>query len=354
MASTIQNNFRVRKNFAKIPKIIDIPNLIDIQKHSYEKFLQNDIPLEKREDVGLQGVFKSVFPIKDFNETASLEFVSLPPREAEVRRRRVPPARHDVRGPHQGRRPPGRVGQGRGDRRAVDPRREGAGGLLRRDPADDRERHLHHQRHRARRRQPAAPLARASSSTTTRARATRRASCSTAPASSRTAARGSTSSSTTRTCSTSASTAAASCTPRCCCARSADSTEELLNYYYDTETIYFEQGKKYDEVGRATTCSPASAPRRDIKHPKTRRDPRQEEPQVHQASRSRSCRTSKIERLPVDVDGARRQGRRRRRHRRDRPAKCSSQCNEELTEAKLDELREHGHRASSRSSSSTT
>ena len=65
---------------------------------------------------------------------------------------------------------------------AVDPRREGAGGLLRRDPADDRERHLHHQRHRARRRQPAAPLARASSSITTRARPTRRASCSTAPA----------------------------------------------------------------------------------------------------------------------------------------------------------------------------
>ena len=56
---TIQNNFRVRKNFAKIQKIIDIPNLIDIQKHSYEKFLQADVPPEKREDVGLQGVFKT-------------------------------------------------------------------------------------------------------------------------------------------------------------------------------------------------------------------------------------------------------------------------------------------------------
>ena len=76
MALTIQNNFRIRKNFAKIPKIIDIPNLIDIQKYSYEKFLQADIPPEKREDVGLQGVFKSVFPIKDFNEQSSLEFVS--------------------------------------------------------------------------------------------------------------------------------------------------------------------------------------------------------------------------------------------------------------------------------------
>src|SRR5712671_1996015 len=76
MASVIQNNFRVRKNYAKITKIIDIPNLIDIQKQSYEKFLQKDIPLDQREDIGLQGVFKSVFPIKDFSETSSLEFVS--------------------------------------------------------------------------------------------------------------------------------------------------------------------------------------------------------------------------------------------------------------------------------------
>ncbi len=76
MPATIQNNFRTRKNFAKISKIIDIPNLIDIQKHSYYKFLQADVAAEQREDLGLQGVFKSVFPIKDFNETSSLEFVS--------------------------------------------------------------------------------------------------------------------------------------------------------------------------------------------------------------------------------------------------------------------------------------
>jgi DNA-directed RNA polymerase subunit beta len=76
MAATIQNNFRTRKNFAKIQKIIDIPNLIDIQKQSYDKFLQHEVPQDKREDVGLQAVFKSVFPIKDFSETSSLEFVS--------------------------------------------------------------------------------------------------------------------------------------------------------------------------------------------------------------------------------------------------------------------------------------
>ena len=76
MAQTIQSNFRVRKNFGKIHKIADIPSLIAIQKRSYDKFLQADLPPEKREDTGLQGVFKSVFPIKDFNETSSLEFVS--------------------------------------------------------------------------------------------------------------------------------------------------------------------------------------------------------------------------------------------------------------------------------------
>ncbi|MCA9674472.1 MAG: hypothetical protein KC464_05450, partial [Myxococcales bacterium] len=76
MASAIQNNYRVRKSFAKLKQVIEIPNLIDIQKRSYDKFLQIDIPAEKREDVGLQGVFKSVFPIKDFSETSSLEFVS--------------------------------------------------------------------------------------------------------------------------------------------------------------------------------------------------------------------------------------------------------------------------------------
>ena len=77
MASLIQKNFRARKSFAKLKQVIEIPNLIDIQKRSYDKFLQIDTsPWIKREDMGIQGVFKSVFPIKDFAETSSLEFVS--------------------------------------------------------------------------------------------------------------------------------------------------------------------------------------------------------------------------------------------------------------------------------------
>jgi DNA-directed RNA polymerase subunit beta len=75
MASTIQTNFRIRHSFAKISQIIGIPNLIDIQKRSYEKFLQANVPPNRREDIGLQGVFRSVFPIRDFNGTSELVFV---------------------------------------------------------------------------------------------------------------------------------------------------------------------------------------------------------------------------------------------------------------------------------------
>jgi DNA-directed RNA polymerase subunit beta len=76
MAYSIANNQLLRKNFAKIKKIIEIPNLIDIQKSSYKRFLQLDVPLEARKNFGLEAVFRSVFPIKDFTETASLEYVS--------------------------------------------------------------------------------------------------------------------------------------------------------------------------------------------------------------------------------------------------------------------------------------
>ena len=72
----VTSNLRIRRSFGKIKKIIEIPNLIEIQKRSYDDFLQVGVSTEDRCDVGLQAVFKSVFPIKDFNETASLEFVS--------------------------------------------------------------------------------------------------------------------------------------------------------------------------------------------------------------------------------------------------------------------------------------
>ena len=65
-----------RKNYKKTKSCIDHPYLIEIQKKSYENFLQRDIPTEKRKDQGLHAVFNSVFPIFDFSETSSVEFVS--------------------------------------------------------------------------------------------------------------------------------------------------------------------------------------------------------------------------------------------------------------------------------------
>src|SRR6202158_6153039 len=75
-AQQVTGNLRLRRSFGKIKKIIDIPNLIEMHERSDEECLQADVAADQREDKGLQSVFKSVFPIKDFNETASLEFVS--------------------------------------------------------------------------------------------------------------------------------------------------------------------------------------------------------------------------------------------------------------------------------------
>ncbi|MFB3855648.1 MAG: DNA-directed RNA polymerase subunit beta, partial [Vicinamibacterales bacterium] len=75
MYSLPKNVYRDRIDFSKIKTTVPIPNLIEIQKKSYERFLQmNRLPSE-REDAGLQSVFKSVFPISDFRENSSLEFI---------------------------------------------------------------------------------------------------------------------------------------------------------------------------------------------------------------------------------------------------------------------------------------
>ncbi|MBW1853579.1 MAG: hypothetical protein JRJ00_02690 [Deltaproteobacteria bacterium] len=76
MDTHVINRYHLRKNFARIKKILDMPNLLDVQKKSYERFLQRDVKNEELGDFGLHGVFKSVFPIKDFSESASLEYVS--------------------------------------------------------------------------------------------------------------------------------------------------------------------------------------------------------------------------------------------------------------------------------------
>ena len=64
-----------RHDFSKIKTAVPIPNLIEIQRESYNRFLQMDMLPEERQNTGLQAVFRSVFPISDFRETATLDFV---------------------------------------------------------------------------------------------------------------------------------------------------------------------------------------------------------------------------------------------------------------------------------------
>src|SRR5262244_4002098 len=73
---TFTGRKRVRKFFGHIKEVAEMPNLIEVQKASYDQFLMVDEPTGGRLDEGLQAVFKSVFPIKDFSNTSELHFVS--------------------------------------------------------------------------------------------------------------------------------------------------------------------------------------------------------------------------------------------------------------------------------------
>ena len=76
MAQSFTGKKRIRKSFGRIPEAVQMPNLIEVQRSSYEQFLQREVRPAKRRDEGIEAVFKSVFPIKDFNERAVLEYVS--------------------------------------------------------------------------------------------------------------------------------------------------------------------------------------------------------------------------------------------------------------------------------------
>ncbi|MBV8936656.1 MAG: DNA-directed RNA polymerase subunit beta, partial [Alphaproteobacteria bacterium] len=75
MAISFTGKKRIRKTFGRVAEVAPMPNLIEVQKSSYDHFLQMGIAAEQRASVGLQEVFKSVFPIRDFSERAQLEFV---------------------------------------------------------------------------------------------------------------------------------------------------------------------------------------------------------------------------------------------------------------------------------------
>ncbi|MDF2765423.1 MAG: rpoB, partial [Rhodospirillales bacterium] len=75
MAKSFTGRKRIRKSFGRIPEIARMPNLIEVQKSSYDHFLQIGVSADKRQSVGLEEVFRSVFPIRDFSERAELQFV---------------------------------------------------------------------------------------------------------------------------------------------------------------------------------------------------------------------------------------------------------------------------------------
>jgi DNA-directed RNA polymerase subunit beta len=74
--NTLKSRKRVRRSFGSINEVAEMPNLIEVQRSSYDIFLQKDMGPEDREDVGLQAVFKSVFPIHDYAGKCKLEYVS--------------------------------------------------------------------------------------------------------------------------------------------------------------------------------------------------------------------------------------------------------------------------------------
>ncbi|MCB2149802.1 MAG: hypothetical protein KDE06_00340, partial [Rhodobacteraceae bacterium] len=75
MAQATVGRKRIRRYYGKIHEVLEMPNLIEVQKSSYDLFLRSGDGPKAADGEGIQGVFQSVFPIKDFNEHAILEFV---------------------------------------------------------------------------------------------------------------------------------------------------------------------------------------------------------------------------------------------------------------------------------------
>ena len=70
------NQKKIRKSFGKIPLVTSLPNLVEVQKRSFDNFLQLRVSPENKQDIGLHAIFKSVFPINDYTERATVDYVS--------------------------------------------------------------------------------------------------------------------------------------------------------------------------------------------------------------------------------------------------------------------------------------
>ena len=75
MTNVTENGNAQRRNFSQIRTSLEIPDLIDVQRRSYERFLQMNLLPHERAGQGLQAVFTGIFPFSDFRETCSLDFV---------------------------------------------------------------------------------------------------------------------------------------------------------------------------------------------------------------------------------------------------------------------------------------
>ena len=76
MAKSLKGRKLIRNDFGRLGEATTMPNLIEVQWNSWDQFLQKDVPHPERENLGLQEVFRSVFPIRDFSERSQLDFVS--------------------------------------------------------------------------------------------------------------------------------------------------------------------------------------------------------------------------------------------------------------------------------------
>ena len=159
MATTFNGRRKVRKSFGSIREVTEMPNLIEVQKASYDQFLLVDEPKGGRRRRGAAGRLQVGLPDHRLFQHRLARIREVRVRAAQVRRRRVPAARYDLRCAAQGDAAPDRVRSGRGNRRPLRQGHQGAGRLHGRHAVHDHERHLHRQRHRARHRLADAPFA---------------------------------------------------------------------------------------------------------------------------------------------------------------------------------------------------
>ena len=159
MAQSFTGKKRIRKSFGRIPEAVQMPNLIEVQRSSYEQFLQRETRVRRPPRRGHRGGLQVRLPDQGLQRARRARIRLLRVRGAEVRRRGVHPARHDLCRAAEGEAAPHRVRNRRGNRRPLGQGHQGAGRLHGRHPAHDRQGHLHRQRHRARHRLADAPLA---------------------------------------------------------------------------------------------------------------------------------------------------------------------------------------------------